>query len=141
AADRFSRRTILVTADLLRAVIVLGFLLVDGPDRAWLLYALTAAQFMVSAFFEPARAALVPSVVPADDLLTANVLSSVTWSAMLSLGAAVGGLVAALLGAPAALVIDALSFVISAVLISRLAAPPRPTLHTHAGGWTDLLAG
>lgn len=141
AADRFSRRTILVTADLVRAAIVLGFLLVDGPDRAWLLYALTAAQFTVSAFFEPARAALVPSVVPADDLLTANVLSSVTWSAMLSLGAAVGGLVAALLGAPAALVIDAFSFLASAVLISRLAAPPRPTLHTHTGGWTDLLAG
>lgn len=140
-ADRFSRRVILVTADLLRAGVVLGFLLVDGPDRAWLLYALTAAQFTVSAFFEPARAALVPGVVPADDLLTANVLSSVTWSAMLSLGAAVGGLVAAVLGVRAALVIDSLSFVVSAVLISRIVAPAQPALHAHTGGWTELLAG
>ena len=141
AADRFNRRLILITADLLRAGIVLSVLLVDRPERIGLLYVLIAVQFTVSAFFEPARAALVPVVVPAEDLLTANVLASVTWSAMLSLGAAVGGFVAAALGAPAALVIDAGSFLVSAALISRIAAPPPPARQAAAGGFTDLLAG
>lgn len=141
-ADRFNRRTIMITADLLRAGLVLGFLLVDRPERAGLIYALSAVQFTVSAFFEPARAALVPQVVTADDLLSANVLASVTWSAMLSLGAAVGGLVAAAVGAPAALWIDSGSFLISAALISRIvAAPPPAPAPAAAPGWADLLGG
>src|SRR5262245_48450651 len=81
-ADRFDRRKVLVVSDVLRAGIVLGFLLVDRPDRLWLLYVLTVLQFSVSAFFEPARAALVPELVEDHELLTANTLSSITWSAM-----------------------------------------------------------
>ena len=49
-ADRFDRRKVLVLSDVLRAGIVLGFLLVDRPERLWLLYVLTVLQFSVSAF-------------------------------------------------------------------------------------------
>src|SRR5574339_1105064 len=83
-ADRFDRRKVLVLSDVLRAVIVLGFLLVDRPERLWLLYVLTVLQFSVSTFFEQARAALVPALVEDAELLTANTLSSITWSAMLA---------------------------------------------------------
>ncbi len=53
-ADRFSRRSIMITADLLRAVVVLGFLFIRRPDQMWLVYVLTVMQLAFSAFFEPA---------------------------------------------------------------------------------------
>src|SRR6185369_3567846 len=116
-ADRFDRRKVLILSDILRAGIVLCFLLVDRPERLWLLYVLTVLQFSVSAFFEPARAALVPALVDAGELITANTLSSITWSAMLALGGAIGGLTASLFGVRVSLIVDAASFLISALLV------------------------
>jgi len=141
-ADRFNRRTVLIATDLLRAGIVLCFLFVDRPERVWLLYALSILQFTVSAFFEPARAATVPNLIAQDELLTANTLSSTTWSAMLTLGAVIGGLTAAAFGTQTALVIDSLSFVVSAVLVWRFVAPqPAAVRSVHTSGLADFLAG
>jgi MFS family permease len=125
-ADRFSRRSIMITADLLRAVVVLGFLLVRRPDQMWLVYALTVLQLAFSAFFEPAKTAAIPSLVSDRELLPANAISSVTWSAMLTLGAAIGGFVAGWFGTNAAFMLDSVSFIASAVLIASVRFPRRP---------------
>ena len=125
-ADRFSRRTIMITADLLRALVVLGFLLVRRPDQMWLVYVLTVFQLAFSAFFEPAKTAAIPSIVSDRELLPANAIASVTWSAMLTLGAALGGFVAGWFGTNAAFVLDSLSFVASALLIASVTFPKRP---------------
>jgi len=125
-ADRFSRRSIMITADLLRAVMVLGFLLVRRPDQMWLVYLLTVLQLAFSAFFEPAKTAAIPSIVSDRELLSANAISSVTWSAMLTLGAAIGGFVAGWFGTNAAFILDSLSFVASAMLIASVTFPKRP---------------
>src|SRR5207302_11052589 len=119
-ADRFSRRSIMITADLLRAIVVLGFLLVRRPDQMWLVYVLTVFQLAFSAFFEPAKTAAIPSIVSDRELLPANAIASVTWSAMLTLGAALGGLVAGWFGTNAAFILDSLSFVASAMLIASV---------------------
>ncbi len=119
-ADRFDRRKILITSDLLRAVIVLGFLLVRTPQNVWLLYVLTVLQLSISAFFEPTRAAILPGIVDYRNLVTANALASVTWSTMLALGAALGGLATAALGITSAFVIDSATFLLSAWFITRL---------------------
>jgi MFS family permease len=141
-ADRFNRRTILIVTDLLRAGIVLCFLLITSPDRVWLLYGLSILQFTVSAFFEPARAAIVPNLVAKEELLAANTLSSATWSAMLTLGAVIGGLTAAAFGTQTALVIDASSFLVSALLIWRFVAPqPVAPRSAPTSGLADFLAG
>jgi MFS family permease len=124
-ADRFSRRTIMITADLLRALVVLGFLLVRRPDQMWLVYVLTVLQLAFSAFFEPAKTAAIPSIVSDRELLPANAIGSVTWSAMLTLGAALGGFVAGWFGTNAAFVLDSLSFVASAGLIASVTFPKR----------------
>lgn len=126
AADRFDRRRILILSDLARAGIVLCFLLVRRPEDVWLLYVLTALQLGTGAFFFPARNALLPEVVPAAGLGTANALTSATWSVMLALGAALGGLAAGYLGLYAAFLIDAATFVVSAWCIARLGPRPRP---------------
>jgi MFS family permease len=144
-ADRFDRRKILIASDLLRAILVLNFLFVRSEHEVWLLYVLTVVQLSISAFFEPTRAALVPSLVRRQDLVTANALDGSTWSAMLALGAALGGLATAVLGIPAAFVIDSASFMISAWFLSQiqptLAEPglePAPAAET---GWQVFVAG
>ena len=125
-ADRFSRRSIMITADLLRALVVLGFLLVRRPDQMWLVYVLTVLQLAFSAFFEPAKTAAIPSIVSDRELLSANAIASVTWSAMLTLGAAIGGFVAGWFGTDTAFILDSLTFVLSALLITRVSFPKRP---------------
>jgi MFS family permease len=146
-ADRFSRRSIMITADILRAIVVLGFLLVRRPDQMWLVYVLTVLQLAFSAFFEPAKTAAVPSIVSDRELLPANAIASVTWSAMLTLGAAIGGFVAGWFGTDVAFVLDSLTFVASAMLIASVRFPRRPVRERakltigKALGVTDTLEG
>ncbi|MGZ8652304.1 MAG: MFS transporter, partial [Actinomycetota bacterium] len=73
-----------------------------------------------SAAFEPASAAALPNLVDGEDLATANALSGSLWGTMLTVGAALGGVVTAALGRDAAIAIDAVSFVGSALLIIRI---------------------
>ena len=125
-ADRFPRRTIMIVSDVLRAVVVLGFLLVRRADQLWIVYVLTVLQLGLSTFFEPAKTAAIPSIVADRELVTANAISSVTWSIMLTLGAAIGGLITGWFGTNAAFILDALSYVLSAALIASIRVPKRP---------------
>jgi MFS family permease len=146
-ADRFSRRSIMITADLLRAVVVLGFLFIRRPDQMWLVYVLTVLQLAFSTFFEPAKTAAIPSIVSGRELLPANAIAAVTWSAMLTLGAAIGGVVAGVFGTDVAFVLDSLTFVASALLILSVKVPkraPRPKAKLTVGkalGITDTIDG
>jgi MFS family permease len=146
-ADRFNRRTLMIASDAARALVVLGFLFVRRPEHVWLAYALTVLQLGLSSFFEPARSAAIPSIVKERELVTANAISSVTWSAMLTLGAALGGPVTAWFGTDAAFVIDSLTYVVSALLIASVRLPRRPPRPkqkltvSKALGITDTLEG
>src|SRR5256714_10614662 len=124
-ADRFSRRAIMIASDIVRAIVVLGFLFVRRPDQMWLVYVLTVLQLAFSTFFEPAKTAVIPSIVSDRELVPANAIASVTWSVMLTLGAAIGGFVAGSFGTNAAFVLDSLTFVASAILISTVRFPKR----------------
>ncbi|MCS6884305.1 MAG: MFS transporter [Acidobacteriota bacterium] len=122
-ADRFDRKKILIATDLIRFFIPFGFLFVDSPERLWVVYVLTGLQFCVTAFFEPARAALLPRLANEHEIVVANALMSVTWSTMLAVGGALGGLLVALVGSSAAFVLDASTFMLSALLLWGLAVP------------------
>src|SRR3954470_6472011 len=124
-ADRFSRRSIMIASDLIRALVVLGFLFVRRPDQMWLVYVLTVLQLAFSTFFEPAKTAAIPAIVSGRELLSANAISSVTWSVMLTLGAAVGGVVTGWFGTNAAFVLDSLTYLASAALIFTVRFPRR----------------
>lgn len=127
-ADRYNRKHILILTDVSRAIIVTGFLLVRDAGDIWLLYALTALQFAISGFFFPTRNAILPDVTSPRELGAANALSSATWSVMLALGAALGGLVSGTWGNYSAFVVDALTFLLSAVVISRITYNVVPAL-------------
>nr|MDQ3824046.1 MFS transporter [Actinomycetota bacterium] len=121
-ADRFNRRSVMIWSDVLRALVVLGFLFVRRADQLWLVYVLTVMQLALSTFFEPAKTAAIPSIVARRELVSANAISSVTWSVMLTLGAAVGGLITGWVGTDASFVLDSLTYLASAALAAALAA-------------------
>lgn len=145
--DRVNRRRLMIAADVLRGVLVLGLLLVQGAQHVWLVYLLMGATVTATAFFEPARTAVIPGVTTREQLLTANALSSATWSAMLAIGAGIGGIVTAAFGRDTAFVVNAVSFFASAVFIARtrfVADPPavaRPAGLGTMTGATDLVEG
>jgi MFS family permease len=128
AADRYNRKHILILTDLTRAVTVCGFLLVQEPRHVWLLYTLTAIQLGISGFFFPTRNAILPELVSQRELGAANAVSAATWSVMLAMGAALGGIVAGTWGNQPAFIIDALTFLMSAAFIVRIAYRPASSL-------------
>ncbi len=139
--DRFDRRRIMIAADLLRGVAVLGLLLVRSPDAVWFAYVVTGVMVACSGFFEPARSATVPSIVPRDQLMAANAISTGTWSAMLAIGASLGGAVTVLLGRDAAFVLNSMSFLASALFLWRMRAPARDSMLRAALGLRGVLDG
>ena len=119
-ADRFDRKRLLIFSDVLRSLAVIGLLFAtQGPEYLPLIYVFTVIQFLISSIFEPARNAIMPSVLYRDQLVLGNTL-------MLAIGAIVGGIVAQVLGIQAALVIDALTFLASAAIVLTLVVPETP---------------
>lgn len=123
--DRHDRRRIMIGADLVRGVAILGLLLADSPSTVWLAYAAMGVSVAATGFFEPARQSTIPMIVAPGDLVKANALSTATWSAMLAVGAALGGAVTALAGRDAAFLLNSCSFFLSAVLIAGIRMPAR----------------
>lgn len=130
--DRFDRRRIMLTADLTRGFLALGMLLVRNAGEIWMLYILSALLISFSSFFGPALSAAIPNLVKRDELISANGLSSSTWGLMLAVGAAIGGIVIALLGRDMAFVVNSISFFFSATMILLTRRPfGQPTAHLH----------
>src|SRR3954469_20146641 len=123
--DRLKRKHVMIAADLVRFVVVLAMLFVRSASTVWLVYPLLLAETTMAAFFEPARSSVIPNIAKSTDVLVANTLSSATWSVNLLIGASVGGIVAAFLGRDVVFILNALSFLTSAVLITgmRFAEP------------------
>jgi predicted MFS family arabinose efflux permease len=118
--DRLRRKHVMIAADLVRVVVVLAMLLVRSRSTVWLVYPLLLAETTMAAFFEPARSSVIPNIAAQGEVLIANTLSSATWSMNLLIGASVGGLVAAFFGREAVFVLNALSFLASAILIAGM---------------------
>jgi MFS family permease len=118
--DRMRRKWVMIVADLVRAAVVLSMILARTRGTVALVYPLLVAETIMAAFFEPARNAVIPNIVERQQVIVANTLSSITWSFDLAVGATVGGIVLAFVGRDAVFVINALSFVISALLLSGM---------------------
>jgi MFS family permease len=118
--DRIRRKYVMIAADLARMMIVLGMTLVRSAEMVRLVYPLLFFETVMFGFFEPARSAVLPNVVGEDQLATANTASSITWSFNFAASSALGGLVAVLLGRDAVFVLNALSFLCSALLIGGM---------------------
>src|SRR5579862_8721843 len=74
-ADRWDRRRTMIVADLLLAAGLLPLLAVDGAGRVWIVFVVMFWEGCVGQFFSPADQAMVPRLVPEDELVTANAVS------------------------------------------------------------------
>jgi MFS family permease len=116
-ADRVSRKTLLVATDCVRAVLVLCLALWASVPLE-VVYLLTLLLAIAAVFFNPARYAVLPDIVPRGDLLNANTLDESTQSALDPVAFLAGGALVAAIGVQMAFAIDSLTFVVSAGLIA-----------------------
>jgi MFS family permease len=120
--DRFDRKQIMITSDLVRAVVALGFILALTHQASWLLYLFSALLMVASPFFTAGRSAILPTIASPEELHTANSLTQTTQWTTLTVGTFLGATVVAI-GYKWAFVFNALSFVFSAWAIWHLRAP------------------
>ncbi|MDI6692353.1 MAG: MFS transporter [Anaerosomatales bacterium] len=124
AVDRAERKSVMVTADVVRAALVLAIPILAQHGIGFFY----AAAFLVataSLFFEPARFSLIPDLVPEEELTAANSLDQASIAVSEIAGLAIGAGLVAGLGTFNAFVVDAASFVVSALVIARMAIPAR----------------
>ena len=124
-ADRWSRKWIMVASNLIQIPLALTFIMVDGPeDIYWLIGISGLMAFLHSAYMTAERAAL-PNIVSEDELTTANALDAASWSTALAIGAALGGLVVTRYGTDTAFIIDAVTFLISTLILLPIIIPQK----------------
>jgi MFS family permease len=118
--DRWDRKRTMVVANLVLAMGLLPLLLVTGAERIWVVYAVLAGESVVEVFFAPAEQALLPNVVPDEDLVAANGLNGQVANLARLLGSGLGGVAAAVGGITAVAALDAGTFLAAALLVSRI---------------------
>ncbi len=123
-ADRFDRRTVIRAVSLVQAVAAAGLLMVGSAGSLWFGFACLCLISALGSFVGPAAQAGLPNLARTPDELTkAALLFGSLWGAMLAIGAALGGLVASGFGRDVAFGVNAVSFVVAALLVTLIRRP------------------
>lgn len=137
-ADRWDRRRLMITADLVHAAAISVALLARSPETIWLVYVAVLGQGTAAVFFRPASQAHIPAVVgTGPELTSANAVSSVSTGVVGLAGPPLGGLLFAMYGIDAVVGAAAAAGLLSATGIALTSARP----HTHLGGRSGLGQG
>ena len=121
--DRWDRRRTMIAADLLRVVLIAAIPLAISFSIAWL-YAIVILTKVISKFFWPAQASLLPETAPDDELVAANALIAISTFGARAFGFAASGLILSFLSIEWAFYLDALTFAISAGCIFLIRSAP-----------------
>ena len=135
--DRLRRRPILIWGDVGRAVTLLSIPIafVMNVLTIWQLYGVVLVNGCLTVFFDVAYQSYLPSIVARDQLVDGNAKLELTRAASQRLGPGLAGLLIALLTAPFAVLIDAISYAVSAVFVTWIRRPePPPEPHDEATG-------
>ncbi|MDD3828973.1 MAG: MFS transporter [Anaerolineae bacterium] len=145
--DRFSRKTVMILTDVLRAGVILLALLVQKPGHLYILYITAFGVMALGALYIPARNASIPNMVPEEHLLTANALVQATELASLIVGAFLASLIISLTSVYTAFIVDSVTFFISGVLLiwaripnARRTTPTAPRGEFHQF-WEEFTEG
>ena len=126
-ADRFPRAVVLQVSNVVSGTLqgAIALLVITGTAEIWMLVVLTAIQGVSSAVAFPAMASIMPSLVPREQLQQANALNSLLRGSLNVLGPTVGALLVVTVGAGWALMADALTWILAALLLLPVRIPPR----------------
>ena len=139
-ADRWDRKRTMIAADLLLAAGLLPLLLVHDAAQVWIVFAVMFWEGSVQQFFSPAEQAMVPRLVPDDELMAANAVSGQVSNVSRLAGSALGGILAAAGGIIAVTLIDAASFLASALLLALVRTTGRTAASSEGGSIRVRLA-
>jgi MFS family permease len=124
-ADRVDRRRVLIVTQsgLAASSLVLALVTQLGYSELWVLYALTAVSASFSAFDQPARGSLVPTLVERSELPAAIALNQMLYQSSAVVGPAIGGVLIASYGVAVAYWVDTLSFAAGIAAAVAITAP------------------
>ena len=136
-ADRFPRTVVLQLSNLFSAATqgLLAFLVITDTATLTSMIVLAAVHGLVSAISFPAMASMVPQLVPRDELQRANALLSLSRGGLTIIGPTIGALLVVTVGSGWALAVDALTWLLAAVLLTPVKVPaahPVGGAHQHA---------
>lgn len=143
-ADRYNRIRLRLFADVGRAAALLPLLLVDSPDRVWIVYVVAITESTLTQVSGPATLALIPRLVAADDITPAMALFQVSSRLANVVGPALGGVLLATGGIGTVVVADAATYLFSAAMmltLPRAAGVPAQIASTATGVWRQWLEG
>lgn len=131
--DRLERRRLMMVGDVLRAAAIgaIGVLSIAGVLHLWEVVVLVAVFGIGDSLFAPAFTAIVPEIVPTEQLVQANSLDHFVNPATRLVGPALGGLLVAWIGPGTAFVVDALSFLASFAALAFMQTRRLPRLDEH----------
>ena len=137
-ADRYPRRGVMITCDIIRGVLVLLMAVPGMPLTA--LVSLLFVVTLTEAPFTSARAAIFPDVLSGDRYVMGTAVTLTTYQFAQVLGFAVGGTVVGFFGTRTSLIVDAVTFAGSALIV-RVWVRPRPAAAASAHREPTRLAG
>ncbi|MDS1270653.1 MFS transporter [Lipingzhangella sp. LS1_29] len=141
-ADRFDRRTIMIVADLVLALLALGYLLADSQATLWLVYPLAFASAATGFVFQAARNAWMPTLVQPREYVLYSAAVQINGLLLQALGGMAGAAAVGLLGWRWAFVLNAVSFAASVYFTVRVTAGSRSGGGTeHTGALRSLADG
>jgi MFS family permease len=126
--DRFDRRTVMIADNLVRgtAVALIPLLYTFGQLQLWHIYVVAAVYGLFMMIGLAGNPAFVPDLVDASQLDTANALETLSYTLGGVIGPVIAGLLISSIGAPYVILIDAASYFVFALLLSRIPTPGRP---------------
>lgn len=144
-ADRFSRRALMIWADLARALLcgTLAFMAIFGHSQMWALYLIVFLLSLFNLLFNPATQAILGSLIQEEEMTEALSLQQLTQDLCNLMGAAVGGALVAALGVKLGFTVNALSFLVSALFITGISRREKPvrTEQDQSSGGLGFLKG
>ena len=122
-ADRFSKKNLLITIDLIRVPFAISPIFVQGPEHLWIVFISAFCIAAGEALYAPARIASIPAIVKQDRLLYINAIEQILIGGVLVLGSSTGGVISYLFGLQTPFLLDGFSFLLSAYFLFKITLP------------------
>ena len=131
--DRWDRKKVMVVASLSQGLVILPLFLVQSAESLWIVYMVTFIQVTLAMFFGPAENALLPLLVPEEQLIQANSLNAMNNNFARLIGPPLGGGILALWGLTGVVLFDSITFVIAGLMIFAITRSGRAAPATEPG--------
>lgn len=124
-ADRFSKKTLLITTDLIRIPFALSLLLVPGHEQLWIIYVSSFILAAGEALYSPTRMSTIPALVKQDRLLYVNAIEQIMLGIVLVIGSSTGGVISYLFGVHVPFILNAATFLSRHIgIVSKIIPAP-----------------